>query len=165
VVSRGVLEHIPETVLEHIIRHSASVLTPDGYACHTIDLSDHWEHCDKSISRVNFLQYDGLAWKFAGLNPQNFQNRLRRFEYVDLLARNNFKILSASGDPHQGALKALETLPLCVRYRNVPHHELAVMGAQIIAQVQGEASVIAMTNPDTSSLRSGRRPVPADPQF
>jgi SAM-dependent methyltransferase len=133
IVSRDVFEHIPESTLDDIIRGAFRILRPGGYMCHIIDMSDHWAHADRSISPVNFLQFDGGMWHLAGANPQNFQNRLRRFEYVRMFERNGFRILRATGEPDPRCLTALRELPLCKRYRDVDHAELAIIATIIVA--------------------------------
>ena len=134
VVSRDVLEHVPEQTLGELFAHMHRILRPGGVLCHSIDMSDHWEHVDKSISRVNFLKYDGWLWDLAGTNPQNFQNRLRRFEYLALLERHGFEVLHADGVPDPAALAAVNDLALCRRYAGVPPAELAVLHTTIIAR-------------------------------
>ena len=134
VVSRDVLEHVPEGALTAITAHSHAILRAGGTACHTVDMSDHWEHADKSISRVNFLQFDGPLWRLAGLDPQNFQNRLRRQEYAALFTQAGFDILTATGVPDTAALRALAGMRLCARYRDFPREELAVLSTRIIAR-------------------------------
>jgi SAM-dependent methyltransferase len=134
IVSRAVLEHIPVPVLMRIFAHSHRVLRPGGVICHTIDMSDHWEHGDKTISRVNFLKYDGLPWKLTCLNVQNYQNRLRRFEYLSILKENNFEILSATGVPNAAARNDLASARINLRYRDVPVDELAILDTTIIAR-------------------------------
>ncbi len=56
VTSRAVLEHIPPPVVQGIFKESRRILAADGYCCHLIDNSDHWQHTDRSLSRVNFLR-------------------------------------------------------------------------------------------------------------
>lgn len=134
IVSRAVLEHVSEPDLRAIARHSMRILRPGGAICHLIDMSDHWEHKDKTISRVNFLRYEQPFWRVTGINPQNYQNRLRAFEYVALFREAGFRGMTVEGEPDADALKALKTLPLCARYRSVAHDELAVLTATIVAR-------------------------------
>jgi hypothetical protein len=97
-------------------------------------MSDHWEHGDKSISRVNFLTYDGLLWKLACLNVQNYQNRLRQFEYLSLLRQHNFEILTATGVPNPTARNDLASASINPRYRGVSPDELAILDTTIVAR-------------------------------
>ena len=137
VVSRDVLEHIPEKRLVDLMITSRRILKDGGTLCHTIDMSDHWEHADKSISRLNFLKYDGALWKLAGINRQNFQNRLRRYEYLALFRRHGFEVLSATGEASPAACEALQTQSLCPRYVDVNHAELAILNTTIVARKRG----------------------------
>lgn len=134
IVSRDVLEHVPEGILAQLLAESRRILRAGGMHCHTIDMSDHWEHGDKSISRINFLQYEGALWDFACLNPQNYQNRLRRFEYVDLFRKAGLDVLAVSGAPDPRALEAAGRLALCRRYIGVAREELAVLTTTLIAR-------------------------------
>lgn len=134
IISRDVLEHVPPGLLAGIMTASYRILKDDGIICHKIDMTDHWEHLDKSISPVNFLKYDGLAWKLAGLNPQNYQNRLRRFEFVEMAERGGFNVIAAAGYPDTRALTALKAMPVISRYAAVPHDELAVLHTTLVAR-------------------------------
>lgn len=135
VTSRTVLEHISENGLQRIFRSTKRILRTDGVMCHTIDMSDHGEHLDKSISRVNFLKYEPWVWRLACADPQLYQNRLRRFEYENMLHELGFDILLMTGMPDAGALKALAEMSLCGRYKGVRLEDLAILDATIIAKV------------------------------
>ena len=65
VTSRNCLEHIPPGVLQEIFHESYRLLKPGGAACHLVDHSDHWEHNDKSLSRVNFLKYSDPFFRWT----------------------------------------------------------------------------------------------------
>src|SRR5436190_6271813 len=124
IVSRTVLEHIPERVLRNIFAHAAKVLRPGGMMCHEIDMSDHFEHKDKSISTVDMLRHDDGAWRAKTRDPQDYQNRLRRFEFAQILRECGWEILQMDGEPYPPAMEALKTMKIIPRYANVPHEEL-----------------------------------------
>jgi SAM-dependent methyltransferase len=138
IVSRAVFEHIPPQSLDRITEHSRRVLRQGGYVCHSIDMSDHWEHGDKSISRVNFLRYNDKIWSLTGLNGQCYQNRMRRFEYLQKFREHGFTIVRVDGAPDPSALSALKTMPICTQYVQVPHEELAVVSTMIVARCPAE---------------------------
>lgn len=134
IVSRDVLEHVPPRLLSGIMSASRRILKDGGIVCHKIDMTDHWEHLDKSISPINFLQYDGPLWRLTGLNPQNYQNRLRRFEFIALAASSGFDVIGADGHPDARAVSALKTMPVMRRYAGIPHDELAVLHTTLVAR-------------------------------
>lgn len=134
VASRTVLEHISESGLQRIFRSTKRILRAGGVMCHTIDMSDHREHLDKSISRVNFLKYRPWIWRLACADPQLYQNRLRRFEYETMLHELGFDILLMTGTPDAGALQALADISVCGRYKGVRSEALAILDATIIAK-------------------------------
>lgn len=133
VISRAVLEHVPPDELKEIFSWTRHVLAPGGVTCHTIDNSDHFEHQDKSISRVNFLRYDERLWRLTGINPQTYTNRFRHSDYVILVEDCDWALLEAQGEPDAGALEALKTLPLARRFRGRPAEDLAILESVILA--------------------------------
>ena len=134
ITSRSVFEHIPPAVIEDILKECYRLLVPGGLVCHFVDNSDHWEHSDKTISRVNFLQFSDRAFRFTYLNALNYQNRLRHSEYVEMLKRCGFEILRAERKVDSAALEALKTLPLALRFQRFPKEDLAAMDSYLLAR-------------------------------
>jgi hypothetical protein len=134
IVSRTVLEHISEPGLETIFANSRRILRKGGLMCHLIDMSDHFEHTDKSISRLNFMRFEQPAWDRLTRDPQFYQNRLRRFEFIDMIRHSGFEILSCTGEPNQKALEDLKTTPVFSRYTHVSHAEMAILVSLIVAR-------------------------------
>lgn len=133
VVSRAVLEHIPPQIIEGLFREFHRILKADGRMCHIIDNSDHWEHSDKSISKVNFLKFGDSLWSRFAINPLDYMNRLRHFEYIDMLSQTGFKLDLDLSEADKDVIEILKTLPLCDRYRSTSHAALAVLTSYIVA--------------------------------
>lgn len=133
IISRTVLEHIPEDILRAIFQHAKTVLRPGGVMCHIIDMSDHFEHKDKSLSRLDMLRYGDKEWRSKTRDPQDYQNRLRQFDYVRLLNETGWKILKMKGEPDPKALQDLKGMKIMPVYANVPHEELAILTSLIVA--------------------------------
>ena len=134
VLSRAVLEHVHERDLATLLPEFRRMLVPRGLMVHRIDLSDHWEHIDKSIPRVHFLRHPDWLWRLTQINPQNVQNRLRRADYVRMIERAGFGEVRATGEPHAPSLAALRKMPLAPRFRHLPLEELAVIGTTVTAR-------------------------------
>lgn len=134
VTSRAVLEHVSPKLIERLLAGFARILKPGGVTCHIIDNSDHWEHKDKSISRVNFLKYDDWVIGALGLNVQNYQNRLRHFEYLDLFRRAGYEVLKEVGEVDDSALAALPGMKVCARYAGSPARDLAILTSYVVAR-------------------------------
>lgn len=134
IVSRTVLEHIPDRIIPQIFDHAKKVLKPGGMMCHWIDMSDHFEFTNKSLSRLDFLRYSEREWAVRAAQPGRFQNRLRRFEYVRMLEQNGWEVLSVSGKPHAKSLEDLKTMQIAAPYTNIPHEELSVLVSAIVAR-------------------------------
>ena len=133
VISRAVLEHVPPPTVDALFAEFARVLKHDGAMCYVIDNSDHWEHGDKSISRVNFLKFPDRLWRVITINPLDYQNRLRHFEYAEMLRRHGFDIVLDWSAPDSAAVEALKAVKVCERYRHVPHEALAILTSYVVA--------------------------------
>jgi SAM-dependent methyltransferase len=135
VVSRAVLEHVPKVQIEYFFKHFHRILRDDGVMCHIIDNSDHWQHKDRSLSRIEFLRYEEteLFWRLAQLNEQAFQNRLRHSDYEKLIADADFQIILAEGEPDAKCLRDLERISLSSRFRDYEPRDLAILSSLVVA--------------------------------
>lgn len=133
ILSRAVFEYIPPPIIEEILTEFRRVLKNDGRMCHIIDNSDHWAGYDRSISKVNFLKFEDNVWRFTSINPLDYLNRLRHYEYVEMLDRSGFKIENDDSKPDEEAISALRSMKVCKRYRGVPVEELAIMTSHFVA--------------------------------
>jgi SAM-dependent methyltransferase len=91
--SYTVLEHIPGPTLEAILLEANRLLKPCGVILHHIDLSDHFEQVDRSITKVNFLRLTEADWSRYSGTPWSYHNQLRRDEYREIFGSRR-KILS-----------------------------------------------------------------------
>jgi SAM-dependent methyltransferase len=134
VYSRTVLEHIPELVLAELLLEWRRLLAPGGFSIHFIDNSDHFEHRDKTLSRLNFLTLPDWAWKFACFNPQNYQNRLRHSDYLNLFRNAGYELLHVEGTPDAQALAALDHLVIGEKFAGYDKTDLAILTSVIVAR-------------------------------
>jgi len=61
-ISTNVLEHIPYEFLKNIFIKGKRILKYKVITIHFIDLSDHFQHKDNSIGRINFLLFSDNDW-------------------------------------------------------------------------------------------------------
>jgi SAM-dependent methyltransferase len=133
VTSRACLEHIPPDVLEEIFCESHRLLKPGGLACHWVDPSDHWEHLDKRLTRINFLKYSDSIFRWTHINPLNYQNRLRHPEYRQMLTAAGFRIVREKREVDHAALGALVHMRLAERFRKFSYEDLATVDSLFLA--------------------------------
>jgi len=138
VVSRAVLEHIPPGTIREIFSEMRRILRPGGVMYHLIDNSDHWEHGDKSISKVNFLQFSEPLFRWASLNGQNYQNRLRHPEYARCLEEAGFGIVREDRVMDEASLRILPSLRLARRFAGFSHEDLATITSVYVARKRAE---------------------------
>jgi hypothetical protein len=84
---------------------------PNGIVSCAIDMKDHFSYFDRTLSPYNFLKFSDARWRFV--NPSlHFQNRLRRSDYLALVAAAGFEVLDETavwGD--DADMEALSSLP------------------------------------------------------
>jgi SAM-dependent methyltransferase len=133
VTSRACLEHIPPDVLQDIFHESYRLLKRGGLACHWVDPSDHWEHQDKSLSRVNFLKYSDSLFRWTWINPINYQNRLRHSEYMEMLCKAGFRLVREERKVDDASLRSLAHMRLAKRFRRFSNEDLATVDSLFLA--------------------------------
>jgi SAM-dependent methyltransferase len=142
VISRATFEHVPERELRFFLGEFARILVPSGAMCHVVDNSDHWQHKDRSLSRVDFLRYDddAVIWRLAQVNTQAFQNRLRHSDYLALFAEAKFSTLVAKGVADATCIDDLKRLQVAARFRGHTPEDLAVLTSLfVVAKSQRKA--------------------------
>jgi len=141
VISRATFEHVPEHSLAFFLRAFHRILRPGGAMCHLIDNSDHWQHTDRSLSRLDFLRYrdESLIWRLAQLNPQAFQNRLRHSDYRAMFLAAGFEVVHESGDPDPRCLEDLRALPLAPRFAAYAPEDLAILSSLFVLRKPADA--------------------------
>lgn len=139
VILRATFEHVPVDQLRFFLAQFHRILGPGGATCHVIDNSDHWEHKNKSLSRVAFLRYEETdwVWRLAQVNTQGFQNRLRHADYRALLQEAGFRVVLERGTPDPPCVEDLKRLPLASRFRGRPAEDLAVLTSLFVAMKPG----------------------------
>lgn len=98
-VSYEVFEHIPEDVLEAILREGGRLISDRGLLVHYIDFSDHFSHSDNSIGPVNFLKFDERTFRWLAGNRYMYMNRLRLDDFLALYAGAGQRILRQVSEP------------------------------------------------------------------
>jgi hypothetical protein len=126
VYSRTVLEHIPPAVLVSLLEELRARLTPAALMVHLVDESDHLEHQDKSISRVNFLTLTDRQWSIANA-CYDYQNRLRHHEFTPLFSRAGLDVVAEEAWVDPRVMAVLPTLKLQPPFDSMTPEQIAVM--------------------------------------
>lgn len=136
IISRAVFEHVPQAQLRGAIAEFHRILRPGGAMCHMVDNSDHWQHWDRRLSRVDFLRFEeaGPIWRLAQLNAHIYQNRLRHDDYRRLFTELGFSVLSMQGEPDPVCLQDLAALPLASQFRGRDPRDLAILTSLFVVR-------------------------------
>jgi len=128
-----VLEHIPPDVLANIFAEAKRILKPTGTAVHFVDPSDHFQHQDQSITRINFLKFSDLEWNRIAGNEFAYCNRLRASDYVRLFQGLGFTIKKIETLTDQESLYSLQNgFPIDSQFHAYTNAELSVTTLRVI---------------------------------
>lgn len=142
VTSRAVLEHVPPQVVREMFVEFFRILREDGAMCHVIDNSDHWEHVDKSICRLNYLKFSARTFEFiSSMNPLDYQNRLRHSQYLKLMQLADFQIVLDESPADPQSLDDLEQLNIHDDFKSFESADLAVLTSNIVAKKVAASTV------------------------
>jgi len=98
IVSSNVLEHIERDILPEFIQDTYRVLKPGGYSIHQIDMSDHLNGYDRSVSRKNYYRYSEEVWMRWFENKVQYFNRIQRPEWRDLFSKAGFELVAEDSE-------------------------------------------------------------------
>ncbi len=128
--SRAVLEHIPTEAFEALLPEWIRLLTRDGVMAHAIDMSDHFEHTDKTISRINFLRYSPSVWRLLSVGAT--QNRLRHSEFIALFTRAGLTIEAVETKVDEPTIAAAKSLNLAAPFDRMDPDDIAILTSYVI---------------------------------
>lgn len=131
-LSRAVLEHISARELGQLLPQWRALLAPGGLMLHGIDNSDHCEHRDPNLSRIEFLCRSERFWHLI----EHFwnHNRLRHSDYLALFRTAGLAIAHAEAQIDERALEDARRLPLAPPFDRYDAADLATLTSWIVAR-------------------------------
>ena len=133
IMSRAVLEHIQKDDLLTLFRSLRPKLKADGLMLHCVDHSDHLEHHDKRLTKVNFLTWSDRLHTLVNALTREGENRLRHSDYVGLLAECGYEVIKANACMHEPTRQIAKGLRLAPRFRDLTPDEIAVLRSVYVA--------------------------------
>ncbi|HLP40238.1 MAG TPA: class I SAM-dependent methyltransferase [Fibrobacteria bacterium] len=127
VISNTVLEHIPKTDIFNLFSSLCPKISEDGVMAHLVDHSDHFEHYDKSISRINFLTWSDEKHALINLLIKDGENRMRHHEYHQVFADSGYQLLDEEADVDNKTLELVNGLDLVYPYSKMTPKQLSVI--------------------------------------
>jgi hypothetical protein len=128
VISRTVLEHIPSHDIYQLLTALRSKLSPSGLMMHLVDHSDHFEHSDKSISKINFLTWSGRKHAVINFLTREGENRMRHHEYPPLFEMAGYRVTSTF-QVHESTRVQARSLHLAPPYASMSADQLATLSS------------------------------------
>lgn len=132
VMSHAVLEHIPRSDIYQVFSSLRPKVADDGFMIHMVDHSDHFEHVDKSISRIQFLTWGEEKHAVINYLIKDGENRLRHHEYHQVFNDAGFTVVDEEKHLHQETLEDIKKLDLVYPYSTMSPEQLAVLTSTYI---------------------------------
>ena len=130
--SYTVLEHIPLESLRTLFREAARILADGAICVHSVDTSDHFQHTDPTITKINFLQFSDQEWERIAGNEFSYHNRLRLSDYLTLF-REFFEVVSLETNIDEESVSAVESgFPLSAKFKRYSLEELCCTSFHIM---------------------------------
>jgi SAM-dependent methyltransferase len=134
VLNTFTLEHIKAEDIAAILRETRRIMAPDGVISSLIDMQDHYNYIDSTVSVYNYLRYPAWRWRF--LNPGlQWQNRLRHPVYLELFERAGFEVLlDEAQTPSESDLRELARIPLAPEFTGFSQADLGIRSTHLVAR-------------------------------
>lgn len=133
--STDTLEHIPKNDILPILQECYRLLAPGGIISCIIDLQDHYQYFDKSISPFNFYCFENDEWEKKYNNPLQYQNRLLANDYYSFFAQAGFAPIQMElTKASDSVIAGFSGLPLSSQYANKSVDELSNLRCHIWAE-------------------------------
>lgn len=129
IISRTVLEHIFPAPLTSLLVALRPKLKPDGLMVHYIDHSDHLEHSDKSLSKINFLTWSTRRHSLVNRLTKEGENRLRHHEYGTLFEAAGYAVVRTKTHLHEPTQAVVPSLRLAEPFRRMAPEQLATLSS------------------------------------
>ena len=119
VVSAGVLEHVDAADASDFVGGIATLLKPGGHSVHSINIGDHLQQYDPSVSLKQYLRYPDWVWRLCFENGVQYINRIQRSDWLEFFVRTGLVLLEEEAVPED-----LSNLKVATRYRKYGERDL-----------------------------------------
>jgi len=134
--SFNVMEHIPAAVITGLLKEAGRILGSDGVFYAKIGLHDHFVNADRSISRVNCLQFSDRVWRVIGQNRIMYHNRLRETDYLLLFADSALVPVQYERAIDKKDMDCFASMRLAERFKGYSKEDLAVHWIEVIGRFE-----------------------------
>jgi 2-polyprenyl-3-methyl-5-hydroxy-6-metoxy-1,4-benzoquinol methylase len=129
IVSAGVFEHVRKEGMSDFVANWARLLAPRGFAMHSINISDHLAHYDRTASPKQYLVFSEGVWKWFFENDLQYINRIQRGEWLKMFNDAGLVLRDEAG-----SYVDLGSLKISKRYAGIDTRDLQCTVLKVLLQ-------------------------------
>jgi hypothetical protein len=134
VFSNSVLEHVGASVLGPLMAESKRLLTPHGFALHSVNCGDHYAYFDRNITPLNHLRFTDRQWQRWN-NNLLYQNRLRASDFPAAARQQGLNVVHQIQTERQDLLAKIPSNQIAPEFRHYDAADLSCTSITFAAQL------------------------------
>lgn len=132
VVSNLVMQCVPEELIVPVLRESARLLKPAGWAIHRITMADEYATSDTERHRLHYLAYSRETWNRWFNHSLKVQNRWRASQFLDAFRDVGFVPHEVQKSIDQSGVDFFRQVPFAPEFAHLDEDDLATIGLKVV---------------------------------
>jgi SAM-dependent methyltransferase len=134
VVSNLVMQCIPDALVVPVLRESARILNPGGWAIHRIRMTDEYASSDPQQHHLHFLSYPQKTWDRWFNHRLKNQNRWRASHFLQAFRDVGFSQREVHRYRDTSAADYFQKVSLAPEFQSCDEDDLNTIGIDVILQ-------------------------------
>ena len=149
VVSNLVMQCIQDTLVVPVLRESARLLKPQGWAIHRIRMTDEYAFTDPERHHLHFLTYRSETWNKWFNHRLKNQNRWRASQFLNAFRDVGFLQLEVERHLDTSGVSYFQEVPLAPEFQSCPEEDISTIGMDIVLQKPPVANPVGDLQPES----------------
>jgi SAM-dependent methyltransferase len=134
VVSNLVMQCIPEALVVPVLRESARLLKPSGWAVHRIRMTDEYAGTDPRRHHLHYLTYRQETWNRWFNHRLKSQNRQRASQFLQAFRDVGFMQREVRRSRDTSGAAYFQKVPLAPEFQSCDEDDLNTIGIEVVLQ-------------------------------
>ena len=139
VVSNLVMQCVPDELIVPVLRESARLLKPAGWAVHRIRMTDEYAFSDSSRHHLHYLTYPKETWARWFNHRNKYQNRWRASHFLKAFREVGFLQREVRRHRDTNAAAYFQHVQLAPEFQSCDEEDLNTIGIDVVLQKPANA--------------------------